>query len=74
MERLLTLVGIFNPDWREKLKLETEGVLKDSIDSIVANRNKIAHGENVGVTYIRMKEWYDSVIKVLELLERQCAS
>ncbi|HSL03107.1 MAG TPA: HEPN domain-containing protein [Nitrospiraceae bacterium] len=72
MKKILDLTGSFNPAWREALKVATEGQTKDAVDSIVANRNTIAHGESVGITYSRIKEYYQNALKVIELIDRQC--
>lgn len=51
MDRILALTRSFSPDWATGLRAATEGEIKDSIDSIVANRHKIAHGESVGIRF-----------------------
>jgi len=72
MEKILELTRMFNPEWEERLKTATEGELKDAVDSIVANRNKIAHGESVGITYARIHRYYENAVKVVELIDNQC--
>ncbi len=51
MEKVLTLIGAFDSSWETTLRDRTEGILKDSIDSIVNNRHNIAHGRNTGIHY-----------------------
>ena len=41
MERILEVTGAFSEEWQERLQKETEGELKDAIDSIVAIRNQV---------------------------------
>jgi hypothetical protein len=53
------------------LAAETVGARKDAVDSVVNNRNRIAHGENVGISYVRIKEYYDRVVEVIELIDVQ---
>lgn len=72
MKKILELTHSFDPVWAENLKNDTQGELKDAIDSIVNNRNSIAHGQDVTITLASIKEYYKSVIKVIELLEKQC--
>jgi hypothetical protein len=74
MDRILGLTRSFNPEWEDRLRTATEGELKESGDSIVANKNSIAHGENVGITYGRIRRYYDNAVKVVGMLERQCSS
>ena len=72
MERILGLAGAFSPEWRDKLENATSEVIKDSINSIVANRHLIAHGRSVGITIGRMKRYYKDAVKLIKLIERQC--
>ena len=72
METILQLTRSFSPEWAEQLEKETEGEHKDAIDSILANRHLIAHGESVEITYIRIKTYYERAIEVLELIESKC--
>jgi hypothetical protein len=74
MGKILDLARAFNPLWADELATATEGELKDAVDSIVANRNQIAHGRDVGITYIRMKNYYERAIKVVDLVEKICGS
>jgi hypothetical protein len=71
MERILQVCRAFDQDWAEHLAAETVGARKDAVDSVVNNRNRIAHGENVGISYVRIKEYYDRVVEVIELIDVQ---
>jgi RiboL-PSP-HEPN len=72
MEAILQLARSFDPTWGEELQKATEGERKDAIDSIAANRNLISHGESVGITYVRIRNYYKRVLEVMELLEGKC--
>ena len=72
MEKILRLTGLFSREWESNLKKDTEGELKDSVDSIVSNRNNIAHGQDVAITYVRIKTYYQNALKVVDLIENQC--
>ncbi|MBI1747670.1 MAG: hypothetical protein HYR55_13950 [Acidobacteria bacterium] len=72
MEKILDLTGMFSPEWESSLRNATKGELKDAVDSIVANRNNISHGKSVGITYATVQNYYQNVIKVVELIENQC--
>lgn len=74
MDKILSLARTFSLEWEEELKAKCEGEPKDAVDSIVANRNRIAHGEDVGVTFTRIKTYYNSSLKVLDLIEDQCGN
>jgi len=72
MEKIVSLAGSFNGLWRDKLKEATDGELKDAVDSIVNNRNNIAHGRNSDITFGRMEEYYKKAVKVIDILENLC--
>lgn len=65
-ERIGKYLNTFNSEWKEKFEKELTHEEKTAIDSIVENRNQIAHGKNVGVSYIGVKEWYKNVKRVVE--------
>jgi hypothetical protein len=72
MEKILNIVRAFSPLWAEELAQTVDDEIKDSIISIVAIRNKVAHGDNVGITYTRMQSYYENAVKLVKLLEKQC--
>ena len=65
-EKLGSFLNAFNSEWKDKFESILTDEEKDAIDSVVANRHKIAHGQNVGVSYIRVKEWYKNVKCVVQ--------
>ncbi|MBZ5678371.1 MAG: hypothetical protein LAP61_29390 [Acidobacteriia bacterium] len=71
-QRLKDLLGSFDPDWREDLEEFVVDSLKDAVDGVVDLRNRIAHGESVGVTYYRIAEYYSRVQKVVEHVADLC--
>ena len=74
MERILQLLRAFDSTWADELKSSTEGEPKDAIDGIKANRDLIAHGENVGITYTTISRYYQNALMVVERIEDQCNS
>lgn len=72
MGKLIELAGSFDPTWGSDLQAKTDGELKDAVDSIVANRNNIAHGRPVDITLVRVREYFQKTVKVVELIEKQC--
>ena len=69
MEQICQLAGWFSEAWRKTLEAATEGEIKDAVDSIVANRHEIAHGATVGISYLRVKEYYGRAVKMVEAVE-----
>jgi hypothetical protein len=72
MGPILELLGSFNPEWKNSLEKATEGQLSDSVNSIVGNRNKIAHGESVSLSLNSLTDYYKNALKVVVLLQRTC--
>lgn len=68
-ERLLQFVGSFDPNWRDQLDDFVIGERKDALDSVVANRHNIAHGESVGLTYMRIKNYYKRICEVVDFVD-----
>jgi hypothetical protein len=72
MGSILDLTGAFSQEWRQRLEDETGGQLGESVNSIVGNRHKIAHGESVGLTLHSLIQYYGDALRVVELLRQQC--
>lgn len=72
MDRICGLTKAFNPQWESELRNTTELEVKESINSIIRNRNKIAHGESVNLTYTDIRRWYKNAVSVLRLIDDQC--
>lgn len=73
MGNIVELTKLFSKEWADDLELATEGQLKDAVDSIVAVRHEIAHGKDTGISYVQLREYYQSAVKVAKLLEEQCS-
>lgn len=71
-EKLRQLLGKFDSDWGASIESFLVDERKEAVDSVVALRNNIAHGRSVGVTYIRIKEYYEIIQKVVEEIEHLC--
>jgi hypothetical protein len=65
-EKIIDLFGAFNPDWRAELNAYLIDERKDSINSLVALRHKIAHGESVGTSLSQIRFHYATVNDVIE--------
>lgn len=68
-ERLLQFVGFFDSLWREELQTFIDGRRKEALDSVVALRNQIAHGKHVGVTYVRIRDYYQAIQEIINFVE-----
>ena len=72
MGKILELVHAFSADWEEQLKAATEGEIQAAVNSIVTNRNHIAHGRNVSLGLVGLQGYYKSAKKLVRLLEELC--
>ena len=72
-DRLSRLVQSFGTDWIDELNQHPDRLqLKSALDSIISNRNNIAHGENIATTIGQLRSYYDSVVRLLDFLYEQC--
>ena len=72
-QRLLDVLGTFDPAWRTDLENFLVDERKAAVDSVVDLRNSISHGRFVGVTFVRVKEYYKHIQHVLEHIADLCA-
>lgn len=72
IEPILQLVGSFNSQWRDSIEQQLDEELKDAVNSIVRNRNQIAHGVDVGITFGQIYAYYEKSNEVIKIIEKQC--
>ncbi len=65
-EKIVELFARFSPDWRDKLSGYLVDERRDSINSLVALRHKIAHGESVGTSLSQIREHYKVINEVVD--------
>ena len=65
-EKIEQLLGKFNPKLTSDFINSITDEETDALDSIVANRNNIAHGRNVGISYSRAKNGYKNAKSILD--------
>ncbi|MCX6723441.1 MAG: hypothetical protein NT094_05290, partial [Candidatus Staskawiczbacteria bacterium] len=58
-----------NPPWVDQLNLVVTRSEWDALESVVANKNKIAHGESSTITYVLIKQFYTESKKVIIALD-----
>ncbi len=67
-EKILTLIGDFNADWRSAAERYLVDSRKEAINSLVALRHQIAHGESVGTSMGQAISYWSAVKEVVEFL------
>ncbi|MGC2049630.1 MAG: HEPN domain-containing protein [Gallionella sp.] len=71
-EKVLQLLGSFDPAWRSKVESVLVDKYKDAFDSVIGLRHQIAHGASVGVTYVRIKEYFNAVTEIIDYIQDVC--
>ncbi len=72
IENIVQLARSFESTWGDTLETQTEGEIKHAIDSVCRNRNLIAHGMDTGISFARINDYYQQVVALVEMIERQC--
>lgn len=73
--RILEVLRKFSQSWADdfsnqiQVRSSKPDEIKESIDSVISNRHAIAHGRNVGITYTRMSNYYNSIKIAVEILD-----
>jgi hypothetical protein len=65
--RLFETLGDFEPLWRSELESDY-GEEIDVLNSLYGNRHRIAHGNDVGLTLVQIKEHYRSVQRLVQFM------
>lgn len=65
---LMTLAGDFDPEWRTSLQAVLGDERKAALDSVIANRNGIAHGRSVGIGLVQIGAYHQHVKAVMREL------
>lgn len=73
-DRLRELIQDFDGDWLVAFDSFLTEEHKVALNSVIGNRNKIAHGENVSLGLVQMKLWLGKVLEIMEFLEGQCSA
>lgn len=67
-EKIANLFGSFSPGWRRALESYLIDERKDSVNSLVALRHQIAHGESVGTSLSQVRAHYKVILEVVNFL------
>jgi RiboL-PSP-HEPN len=67
-EKICSLLGSFNSDWRKEAEAYLIDERKESVNSLVALRHKIAHGESVGTSLSQVKAYYQTILQVVDFI------
>lgn len=68
-EKIINLLSSFDVTWGKEATQYLVDARKESLNSLVSLRHKIAHGESVGTSLYQIKEYYKTVREVVQFLE-----
>ena len=68
-DRLCQVLSNFDTNWKDQFIEQISDEQKASINSIVSNRNNIAHGENDSISYHQMVKYYENAKEVVAILK-----
>lgn len=70
--KLRDALGQFSTEWQAKFEtlMHDNQQLKSSLDSVIANRHNIAHGQYVSLTLKSVKQYYEDIKKVITELDK----
>jgi hypothetical protein len=64
-ERIKQLLNSFSRDWKDIFENNISEEEKSAFDSVFANRHQIAHGRNIGLSYVQVKGYYSHIVNAL---------
>jgi len=67
-EKLLQLLGSFDAEWRSQLEAFIVDEREAALSSVIGLRHQIAHGGSAGITYVRIKQYYESIQEIIDYL------
>lgn len=67
-DKVIELLRKFDPSWADDLG-KIQKILKLALDSIVLNKNAIAHGDLCNITLNEVEEYYNNSRKVIEKID-----
>lgn len=69
-DKLLEILNSFDKNWKEAFETKINDEQKAALNTIVSNRNNIAHGENDAISYNLMVNYYQRIKEVVDILKQ----
>ena len=69
--KILDLFEEFSMEKRDGFANAIDDEVKDAVNSVVSNRHLIAHGQDVGISFVTIKNYYAAVVMAIEEVEKQ---
>ena len=68
-ERVRQFCAAFDDKWREQFEARVSEDQKVALNSVWSIRNTLAHGEDYALSLGVMRDYYDRILKLLDILE-----
>ncbi|MFN0050339.1 MAG: MAE_28990/MAE_18760 family HEPN-like nuclease [Cytophagales bacterium] len=68
-DKLTKFLDSFNPDWTATFNRKMNDELKSSLNTLISNRNNIAHGNQDSISFGNMKTHYETIKEVIKILD-----
>jgi hypothetical protein len=68
--KIMELYGSIDQQWSHDIEVFWNPKVRDSISSIVSNRNKIAHGESTTVSMSSIKDWAEDAKRFCNFINK----
>jgi hypothetical protein len=73
MNKLEQIVRDFDDLWFQQLQQHTDfDEISSAVESVVSNRNRVAHGEDITLTFTQLSGYNDRILNLLDLIADQC--
>ena len=69
-DKLINALSGFSKSWVEQFENEVTDELVSSLNSLISNRNNIAHGENDNITFRSVEKYYEDTKSIIEILKK----
>lgn len=71
-DSICELLKKYSDKWADRFKLAITTQVRQSLVSIVVNRNNIAHGGNSNITLNQLEVYYTDILQLIDELEQTC--
>ena len=72
-DKFIEIAGFFKKSWGIELEIfiESDGA-GAAINAIMTHRHKIAHGEDSDISIVKIRDYFDEALRVVDFIENQC--
>lgn len=67
---IVDLARLFDSQWAATFETNIDGEIADAINSVVNTRNQIAHGSDVDISLLRMRDYYRAINRAIGMLDQ----